>query len=93
MSLKFKQILWKQLDERKFISEDTLPQILYRIDMGWDEELDEPGHCQLRFYHGFSRADYSGSCVVTKGTAEHCKEYAQRHFEQYIRDSFFEPIN
>lgn len=86
MSLKLKKITWTKIDERKYISNADVPQIVYRIDMGWDNALNEPT-CELRFYHGYINA---GVKPIAIGTANHCLEFAQRHFEQYIREEFFE---
>lgn len=83
--MKFKQLTWTDFQDGS-ISDDTIPQMLYRVVLAWNVDKDHREY-ELLFIHGYVRKP---TTVGRFETVEMAKMYAQLHFEDYITKAFFE---
>lgn len=88
---KIKQLVWLNPKEDTWLTDDSIPQIIYRIYLSWDT-LANARTYECRFQHGYAR-DYEVNLVCREPSVEECKKWAQKHFEQYVTENFLENEN
>lgn len=86
--MKIKQLGWINPQPNKIMTDDSIPQILYRLHLSWDYTVDARTY-EVRFQHGYDN-DYDNNIIYRGPDIEECKKHAQIHWEQYARKSFLE---